>query len=265
MERLGGDFHCGSRDFSRLPLPSSASILRRKSLVGCLILIWLTVARSLQGADSATTQQFWPALDLYVNVNEDSRFFFQYSATRQADLQDYEDGLVGAYFDYYTLPLARKRLAEQPDAARDKFLMFRMGFAYQANPPDKKPSTQYIGVLEVDPRQPLPWGMLMTDRNRMEFRLVNGDYEPRYRNRLRIERTFKVGRFGLTPYIDCEAFYESQYHAWAEIRYEGGMEWAIKRYLVLQGYYTRQRETQPKNSYVNALGATLQIYLRQSK
>jgi Protein of unknown function (DUF2490) len=222
-----------------------------------------------ESAQKSTTQQFWPELEVYVNLNEDSRFVLEYSATREHDLGSYENGLAGIYYDYYALPILRRELREMPDAARDKYLVFRIGYNYSQAPSYDKPNTQNILVLEVDPRAPLPWSVLLTDRNRLEFRTVNSNYEPRYRNRLRLERTFKVARFGLTPYADAEVFLQSKYQpnerAFDERRYTAGMEWTIIRSLVLQGYYTRQRQTQPTIQYVNAVGATLQIHLRHQQ
>jgi hypothetical protein len=220
----------------------------------------------LQAQTSDTRRELWPEADVYVNLNSESRFYFTYSATRESDLSDYANGQVGGYYDFYILPLARRRLRETPDAARDKFLMFRVGYAYSRTPPGaSKSSIQQIPTVEADPRAPLPWDMLLTDRNRLEFRIVNGDFEPEYRNRLRVERSFRTGRFVLTPYTDVEAFYSWKYHAFDEVRYTAGLEWQVVRFLVLEGYYTRERDTKSSPQYVNALGLTLQLHLRQKQ
>jgi hypothetical protein len=220
----------------------------------------------LRAQSSDSRQELWPGADVYVNLNDESRFYFTYSATRENELSDYADGQVGAYFDYYTLPLARRRLRELPDASRDKFLMFRVGYLYSKTPPGAlKPSTKHIPTVEADPRAPLPWDMLLTDRNRLELRIVNGDFEPQYRNRLRLERNFRTGRFVLTPYVDGEAFYNWKYHAFDEFRYTAGLEWRVLRFLVLEEYYTRQRNTKSSPQYVNALGVTVQVHLRQKQ
>ncbi len=220
----------------------------------------------LQAQSSDTRQELWPGADVYVNLTDKSRFYFKYSATRESELNDYAEGQVGGYFDFYTLPLARRRLREMPDAARDKFLMFRVGYLYSQTPAAvSKPSTQHIPTVEADPRAPLPWDILLTDRNLLELRIVNGDFEPQYRNRLRLERNFRTGRFVLTPYTDTEGFYNWKYHAFDEVRYTAGLEWRVVRFLVLEEYYTRQRDTKSSPQYVNALGLTVQLYLRQKQ
>ena len=236
------------------------------SKTACLLVVMLALFPAWGDAQSSDTrQEFWPGVDLYVNLNEQSRFFLKYSATREHHLDDYADGQVGGYFDFYLLPLVRKRLREMPDASRDKFLMFRVGYLYSKTPPgSSKPSTQHIPTLETDPRAPLPWGLLLTDRNRLEFRIVNRAHEPRYWNRLRFERAFRTGRFALTPYVDAEAFYSWNYHAFNQLRYTAGLEWTVAHFLILEGYFTRQRNTKSSLEYVNALGATVQFHLRQN-
>jgi len=230
-----------------------------------LVVLAALIPASVDAQSSSTRQEFWPGVDLYVNLNSQSRFFLKYSAVREHQLDDYADGKVGGYFDFYVLPLVRRRLREMPDAARDKFLMFRVGYLYSNIPPGtSKPSTQHIPTLETDPRTPLPWGLLLTDRNRLEFRIVNGAYEPRYRNRVRFERAFQTGRFALTPYVDAEALYSWKYHAFNQIRYSTGLEWTIAHFLTLEGYFTRQRDTKSSPEYLNALGATVQFHLRQN-
>lgn len=221
----------------------------------------------LQGQSSDTRQELWPGADVYLNLNTKSRLYFSYGATRESELSDYANGQVGGYYDFYVLPLARQRLRQTPDAARDKFLMFRFGYAYSHTPAStSKPSSdQQIPTVEADPRTPLPGGILMTDRNRLEFRVANGDFEPEYRNRLRFERSFRTGQFGLTPYIDVEAFYSWKYHAFDEVRYTAGLEWQVVRFLVLEAYYTRQRDTDSSPQYVNALGLTMQLHFRQKQ
>ena len=107
--------------------------------------------------------------------------------------------------------------------------------------------------------------ILLTDRNRFDFRFVNGAFQPRYRNRLRLERSFKTGRFLLTPYADTEIFYDWHYGKFNQIRYQGGMEWAVTHFFTLVGYYTRQRTTTSTPEYVNAIGAKAEFYFKNRK
>jgi Protein of unknown function (DUF2490) len=220
----------------------------------------------LDAQSSNTREEFWPELDAYVRLNEKSRLFFQYSATREKDLMTKADGQIGGFLDVYMLPVFRRRLREDPDASRDKFLMFRVGYAYSPTPSGSStPSTEHIPTIAATGRAPLPWGSILSDRNRGDLRFVNGVFTPRYRNRLRIERTVKQGRFLLTPYIDAEVFYDWRYDAFNEFRYSAGMNWSVARFLAVEGYYTRERDTKSSPEYVNAAGVKVQFYFRGGK
>jgi hypothetical protein len=113
-------------------------------------------------------------------------------------------------------------------------------------------------------RTPLPWQLLVTDRSRFDLRIVDGTFTPRYRNRAKIERTFKIGRFQLTPYASVEAFYDWRWNVFNRLRYSGGAELAITSFLVLEGYSVKQRDTKSSPEYVYAGGVALQFYFSKA-
>jgi hypothetical protein len=104
--------------------------------------------------------------------------------------------------------------------------------------------------------------MLLTDRNRYDFRFLNGVYTPRYRNRLKIERTFQTGKRAITPYAHVEAFYDRRFDSFHRFRYTVGGEFEINKRFVLEGYYLRQQDSQAEPRGLNVAGISLQIYLR---
>ena len=62
----------------------------------------------------------------------------------------------------------------------------RIGYRYLHNAGDDPDENR--GVLEVTPRYPLVRGVLVSNRNRIDFRFIEGEYSWRYRNRLSLER-----------------------------------------------------------------------------
>ncbi len=60
---------------------------------------------------------------------------------------------------------------------------------------------------EVTARRPLPWDLLGGLRNRFDLNFSDGDFDPRYRGRLRLERNIALGKPTLTPYAYGEFFY----------------------------------------------------------
>jgi hypothetical protein len=48
-------------------------------------------------------------VDVYYKLNEKSRLYFSYSATKLDDRQSFADGSLAGYFDSYTLPRLGRR------------------------------------------------------------------------------------------------------------------------------------------------------------
>jgi hypothetical protein len=205
-----------------------------------------------------TQSQFWPEVDTYIGVNSYSRFYFNYLGTRSNHLETYDDGQIGAHFDFYVRRFLKERVRQHPDVSRLRVLMFRSGYDYGRSPGG---GSKHIPTFEATARAQLGWQLLLADRNRGDLTIDNGVFKPVYRNRLRLERPFKTGRFELSPYADAEAFYEYQYDAFTRFRFSGGVEWSLNRHFVLQPYYLRQRDTRSSPNNLNVVGLILQVYL----
>ena len=204
------------------------SLSRFRALMRTVLwLLPILCAVRLQAQD--TENEFWPEFDVYFKLNEKSRLFFLVSATKLVDQESYADGSLGAHFDFYSFPLLRRPLLHA-DAARSKLLMIRAGYLFSRSPSDSTdPFVEHTATLEAVGRVPLPWELLLSDRNRGDFRFVDGDYRPRYRNRLKLERTFKIGRLDLTPYGHAEVFYDWTFDKFTRFRYAAGAEASLWR------------------------------------
>ena len=184
-----------------------------------------------------------------------------YSATKLDNRQEYGDGSLAGYLDYYTLPLLGRRQRPFVDASRSKTLMIRTGYYFVKTPSDgSNSSTENTASFEAHARVPLPYLMLLTDRNRLDFRFIDGDYQPRYRNRLKLERTFKVWHLEINPYAYAEAFYDWKYDKFRRFRSCAGSELAFGRHFVFESYYIWQEDSVSSPRHVNAVGMALQFY-----
>jgi hypothetical protein len=212
----------------------STGACRRRLTRLTLWLLPILCAARLPAQD--TRNEFWPEWDVYLKLNEKSRLFFLYSATKLDDRQSYADGSLGGHLDFYMLPLFGRRLLQQhTDVARSKSFMLRAGYLFARTPSGSTdPFTEHTPTVETHWRFPLPGSTLLTDRNRVDFRFVDGDYRPRYRNRLK--------------------------HKFHRFRYAAGGEVALGRHIVFESYYLRQRDTVSSPQHVNAVGAALQFY-----
>ncbi len=123
------------------------------------------------------------------------------------------------------------------------------------------PTYENRAVMAVTPRWRPYRRWLLQDRNRFEFRWVDGVYSTRYRNRIQLERDFLVGAFRFTPYASAEFFYDFAKGSWDEQHYSAGVQWPYRRILMLETYYLYQHSSSaPEN--INALGLSLNIYFR---
>jgi uncharacterized protein DUF2490 len=231
-----------------------------RQLFRALTIQAFTMMAATQTSDSAN--QFWPEFDFYIKLNEKSRIFAMYTATKQENLNAYSDGQTGIHIDFYAVRSLRKRIISYADPSRSKSVMLRVGYLVSRPRNDSGASTEQMVIGEATARAHLPHGFLLSDRSRVDFRWVNGDPKQRYRNRLKLENTFDVGRFQLTPYAHAEIFYDFSQHYWNRFRYSGGAEWNITKRIVLEGYYLRENTWRSVPQFVNAFGTAVQFYLR---
>ena len=134
------------------------------------------------------------------------------------------------------------------------------------------PFKEHRFLTEQTLRKQLPGDMVLSDRNREDFRVVNGDFSFRYRNRLTLEREFHLfsGR-NITPYVSGEIFYDTRYSTFNRNRFAVGIQHALrrgplrkmllhKRQIVLDLYFMRQNDSRAEGRHVNAIGAALSFY-----
>lgn len=204
--------------------------------------------------------QFWPEATFFLRTSDNSRLSLLAAGTRTRQ-DGYTDGELGVHMDFYSAPLFKGRAKRHPDVARDRFLQFRVGYLFGKAPPrSEDPFTEHTALMEVTPRFYLPKRILLTNRNRVDLRFVDGDFVPRYRNRLKLERSFRIGNRSLTPYTHVEVFYDWRYNAFHRQRYGAGAEFEVNEHFVVEGYYLRQQDSRSSMRGMNVGGLALQFY-----
>ncbi len=92
--------------------------------------------------------------------------------------------------------------AKRADVARNKFLQIRVGYLYsRSSKHSTEPFTEHTPTIEVTPRFYFPKHVLITSRSRGDLRFLDGVFTPRFRQRLKLERTFELKRTALTPTV----------------------------------------------------------------
>ncbi|HET8782822.1 MAG TPA: DUF2490 domain-containing protein [Pyrinomonadaceae bacterium] len=205
---------------------------------------------------SETRKEIWLELDVYVPVNEKFRLFFLVSETRAEETRRSFETTFGAHVDYTV----------------NKRLVLRNGYRYTFAPGEDDTFQEHRIVTEQTFRQDLPLAILLSDRNREDWRLVNGNFSFRYRNRLRLEREFRLWGRSFTPYGSVEAYYDSRFDVWNRNRLTAGMEFQLKRgfpllreltprkQVILDLYYTKQNDSRSQPHHIHAFGASLALH-----
>jgi hypothetical protein len=225
-----------------------------KCVYQLLLLVCLT-ALSAQLTHAQNTQaQWWPELDTYLRLNQKARASF--FVKRSTDGDTYDSVQIGPNLDFY-LKALRKRVRTN-DATKDKYLVFRIGYRYfvNANGPNEN-----RGIAQFTDRTPLPWSMLLSDRNRADLRWVTGKaFSWRYRNRLTLERSFLIGPVHFSPYLRGEIYYDSRYNTWTKNSYSLGAEIPLGRRMQAEPYFEHDNQSRTAPQHVNALGLKFSLY-----
>jgi Stage II sporulation protein E (SpoIIE) len=159
----------------------------------------------------AQTDQFFPEIDAYAKLHPSIRFNFQAKETREAGGPTQTE--IGPGFDFFLKPLIHlKRVtAFDLDDSKARPVQFSVGFRYVPSP--DKPHLERL-ELAVTPRWPIFASILLSDRNRADLDWSKDQLTWRYRNKVTLERRFRINSYHPAPYVSAEVFYQSQYQKW---------------------------------------------------
>ena len=220
------------------------------------LVVALDVCVHAQQQAAETPTQLWPEVQVYVPLDEKVRLFFLFSITKARETRDNTEGQFGAHIDY----------------ALNKRLTLRAGYRYGFSLTETDPFKEHRPIAEQTYREELPLKILLTDRNRQDFRIVNGDFSFRYRNRLRLEREFLLPGRSITPYGSVEVYHDSRFDVWNRNRLTVGVQIQLRRALpllrlvtprkqvILDVYYTKQNDSRSQPHHLHAIGTTIAIH-----
>jgi Protein of unknown function (DUF2490) len=233
------------------------AIVRRPALVLCLVPV---CAWSIPAAGQGASGEFWPEVGIYIQQGPAIRIEFVDSASSNPVTHDWL-GNFTFYVETALKPVFRRQLIDRADVYRNRYLTFRGGYRYRTSLTPGGSVSENRGIVDVTSRYLLPWHLVVSDRNRGEFRFVKGQtFSTRYRNRLQVERDFKFGSFVCTPFVYDEIFYDSRYDQWTPNRYAFGVQLPVGPHVVLEPYYLRQDGNRSNPPHVNVFGFMFNLY-----
>ena len=220
------------------------------------LVVAVNVCARAQQQTSDTQTQLWPEVSVYVPLDEKVRLFFRFSITKAQETRENTEGQFGAHIDYVL----------------NKRLTLRAGYRYGFSLTETDPFTEHTPIAEQTYREQLPLKILLSDRNRQDFRIVNGDFSFRYRNRLRLEREFLLPGRSITPYGSVEVYHDSRFDVWNRNRLTAGVQIQLRRALpllrlvtprkqvIFDVYYTKKNDSRSQPHHLHAIGTTLAIH-----
>ena len=227
------------------------------------LLVLLSGTRTIRAQEPTTRDEFWPSVEVYINVKPKVRLYLLGTVSKAIEdgelfnAQTYE-AQIGAHVDY--IP--------------NKHLILRAGYRYgRAIGSTDDGFREHRLLSEQILRKILPGDLLLTDRNREDFRFITGDFSFRYRNRVMIEREFQLTlpllrHRTITPYVSGEISFDTRFGMWNRNRYAVGVVQSLRRGPVLRTllpkrginldlYLMRQNDSRSSPAHINALGAGL--------
>lgn len=176
---------------------------------------------------------------LYVTHNKIFRSRFAAGLIYRTEDGAFSSGTLEYDLDVGLLPFFRRYVFKDPNAEKAQRLTTRLGFAHLPDLRDvENPDDENRGILEITARVPFGGAWLLSDRNKGDFRWIDGDYSARYRNRLRLEHSMALDTLKLTPYANAEAYYDFKANEWNRADMTLGAEFPWRWSTVLEFYFT---------------------------
>ena len=194
----------------------SITIQKSLVLIPALFLFLVVIGPGATRAQEPKTRnEFWPEIDVYISVRPKVRLYLIGTASKAVEdgelrnAQSFE-AQIGVHVDY--IP--------------NKHVILRAGYRYgTAVGSNTDAFKEHRLLTEQTLRTLLPGEVLLSDRNREDFRFIKGDFSFRYRNRVTLEREVHLfkGRT-ITPYVSGEIFYDTRYDIWNRNRLAVGVQ-----------------------------------------
>lgn len=228
-----------------------------------LAILFLKGVGALGQTPTGASSEFWPSVKASIELRPQTRLQL-WGDKQDGEDFDYLQWKTGAMLSYRMKRMLKLRRSDI-DEENEHNLVIGAGYEYLRTTQNDKTKSEHRIIIQATPRYLPGAGFLLTDRNRVEFRWVNGSYDVRYRNKLMIDRHLKLQNFRFTPYASGELFYDRNHHSWNENQYAFGVQLPYRKRLMLDVYYLRQNCTTCSQDPLNVLGLTLNLYFRRKR
>jgi hypothetical protein len=180
-----------------------------------------------------------PEGSLYLTHNKIFRSRFAAALNYRTEDGSFSSGNLEYDLDVGLLPFFRRYVFKDPNVEKAQRLTTRVGVAYLPDLRDvDNPADETRGIFEITGRVPFGGSWLLSDRNKGDFRWMDGAYSARYRNRLRLEHSMALKSVKITPYANAEAYYDFKVDQWNRADLTVGAEFPWRWSTILELYVT---------------------------
>ena len=244
--------------------PSNNQRTLRKTI---FLIALFSFSRLLVAQDSTgTKQEVWPEVNVFYKINHKVRLYGLYSATKLKN-SSYTDGGIGIYVDYFAFPVVRRKIDPNlRDSTRGYYLWVRAGYLYSTTPPESEdPFKENTIVTEYNARFHLPYHILLTSKNRFDWRIINGSFEPRYRPRIVFEKDMRTEYLYFTPSIYGEYYIYFNGGGLNRFRLSASIQTKVTTHLEFETYYLHQFDNGKNANALDAMGLVLKFYFERKE
>jgi len=245
------------------PAVASGSARLLSSILLGLSIFSVVATRAPAQSTSDQAKDIWPTLSTSIELSP--RFRLQGTVENHSGLDGpFEQWELGAILNYQKL---RRILRPRSDSDEENRHYVTVGAGYEFVQSNESGTTQreHRIVVQSTPKHSIGLGLLLQDRNRIEFRWKEGKYNFRYRNKLIIDHSVEINGFEFTPYSAGELFWDRNSHTWNENRYAFGARLPFGSRFMLDTFFLHRNCSGCGRPHTNVFGLTLNIYIRHSK
>lgn len=201
--------------------------------------------------------EWWPEADVYLQLTDRLRASVIAARSQDRESRNATSLEVGPNLDVTLKSFRQMKAKDSLDSSKHTYLTFRAGYHHLFNTGG---SDEDRVILEVTPRFYLPKSILVSDRHRADLRFIAGTFSWRYRNRLSVERGFRIKSLRLTPYLRGEIYRDSRFGVWNRHALGGGIVFPVRKRLEIEPYFERDSDSRSSPAHINAAGITVSVY-----
>src|SRR5450432_3002817 len=236
--------------------------MRSSNLKPFILLGFILSTHNLSAQNLPSQQQIWPELEGYYRINQRFRVYSLISGTKTNSL--YTDGTAGLYLDFFSKPWVRGKInsTDLGHSSTAYYLWFRVGYSYSAAPPNDK--KQDVNTLETETNNTyhLPADIVLQTRNRLDWRWVNGEFQPIYRPRMKFVRNLRTDYLTFNLYAWSEYYFYLNDNTQNRLRIALGTVIKVLKWMDFETYFMHQFQNKQYVAPLNAIGIQADLYFR---